>query len=286
MKQIERNGIVYYQFEILSEFPELVHGIFTRVGGVSPAPYHSLNVGAGVGDSRENVSENRRRVARTLGFDDSVVLQTWQKHGSDVVVVQQYKKQNHDNPPDGDGLITSITNMPLQMRFADCVPFLFYEPKKHVIGIAHAGWRGTLKRTACATVTRMCEEYKCYPEDIIVGIGPSIGSDHYEVGDEVIDAMTKEFGQQIDGLVYPPLHGQNNKRLDLSLANERALRKLGVKHIEQSLINTAAKTHEFYSERVEKQTGQFAAMIALRPPMSLLSYVRGVVGRFWVPKLP
>ena len=73
------------------------------------------------------------------------------------------------------------------MLFADCVPILFYDPRKEVIAAAHAGWRGTFKKVAAEAIMAMKNEFGCEPRDIIAGIGPSICADHYQVGEKVFD---------------------------------------------------------------------------------------------------
>ena len=87
------------------------------------------------------------------------------------------------------------------MRFGDCVPILFHDPKKKVIGIAHAGWLGTLRGVAQAAVDGMRSHYGCKPEDIVAGIGPSIGVDHYEVGADVITQFQEKYSEDADQIL-------------------------------------------------------------------------------------
>ncbi|MCC6985263.1 MAG: peptidoglycan editing factor PgeF, partial [Anaerolineales bacterium] len=149
----------------------------------------------------------------------------------------------------------------LFMRFADCVPLLFHDPVKKVVGIAHAGWMGTVKGVAEVSVKAMQERYGSKPGDIVAGIGPSIGVDHYEVGGEVADQFRGKFEsdsekilQTRDGRIY----------LDLWTANALQLQNAGVEQIQISGLCTACHLDDWYSHRAEKgRTGRFGALMAL-----------------------
>lgn len=263
MQRIEHQKLVFYQFENLIAFPELAQGVFTRLGGLSPEPFASLNVGLTVGDSVENVQGNRQRVALALGFADEDAFTTWQVHGADVIV-QRGREPQPWPPPKADAIVTNERDLPLIMRFADCVPIVFYDPVQEVIGIAHAGWRGTLAGVGPATVRTMHAAYGSRPEDIIAGIGPSIGPCCYEVGPEVVEQVEAAFGSTAGLVEHHPGNG-HNPHLDLWAANARLLQDAGVSTIEVSGMCTASMTGEFFSHRAEHgQTGRFAAAVMLR----------------------
>jgi len=263
MHRIQHEQMVYYQFEQFAPFGELVHGVFTRLGGLSAEPFQSLNVGLTVGDSVEHVQGNRQRVASALGFSDDDACTTWQVHGSDVIVQRKRGPQSWP-PPRADAIITAERDLPLTMRFADCVPIVLFDPVKQVVGIAHAGWRGMLAGVGPATVRTMSAAFGSQPGDLIAGIGPSIGPCCYEVGPEVVEQVEAVFGG-LDGLVTRPSTNGHNPHLDLWAANARLLAEVGVGHIEVSGLCTASMTHEFFSHRAEKgQTGRFAAAVMLR----------------------
>jgi YfiH family protein len=265
MQRIEQDSQVYYQFDRLRQFARLSHGIFTRQGGVSGPPFASLNVGSTVGDEQANVRENRERLARTLGVRDADIQTTWQVHGANVLVLREADSQWP--PPKADALVTDRVGLPLGMRFADCVPLLFYDPVKKVLGMAHAGWRGTAAGVGPATVEAMGETFGCRPADIVAGIGPSIGPARYEVGLEVAAAIGAAFGD-VDGLIVYPNGGSARPHLDLWEANRRALQMAGVKQIEVAAMCTASNVDEFYSHRAEAgRTGRFGALAVLRGEM-------------------
>jgi polyphenol oxidase len=163
-----------------------------------------------------------------------------------------------------DAILTSSPGLTLYMRFADCVPVLLYDPVRRVVGLVHAGWQGTVVRTAAAAVERMMAEYGSRPADILAGIGPSIGPDHYEVGVDVIQRVQAAFPEHAEALLQS--NGSRERaHLDLWLANQVVLEEAGVKRIETAGLCTACDLDHWYSHRAEKgRTGRFGALIALQ----------------------
>lgn len=258
MRRVEQDGLIYYQFEM---WPGVNHGIFTRSGGVSVSPWHSLNLGGNVGDEPAAVRENHERMYRALCLNSARACTVWQVHSADTVIA--------NGPVRGrrwlalaDSMVTDRRDTPLTMRFADCTPLLFYDPVRGVIGIAHAGWRGTALGVGANTVRTMVEAYGSRPADIQAGIGPSIGPSRYQVGEEVVEAIRAYFGT-IDGLIRrDPADG--SAYLDLWEANRRDLQRAGVEQIEIAGLCTAERTDEFFSHRAEKgRTGRFGAVLSL-----------------------
>ena len=261
MERKRENGLVYYQFEQLAQLDGVKHAVFTRRGGVSSPPFDSLNVGSTVGDDPNSVAANRVRMAEALGLREEDSQTTWQVHGA-VVVTAAEGPPIGDLPPKADGIITDQADVPLVMRFADCVPLIFYDPVRRVVGLAHAGWRGTVAGIGPATVRAMAETYGSRPEDIFAGVGPSIGPCHYEVGPEVVAQVREAFGST-QGLVEAGTES-HGPHLDLWEANRRALEKSGVRRIGVSGLCTACHTHEFFSHRAEAgRTGRFGAVIVM-----------------------
>jgi YfiH family protein len=255
----EAAGLHYFTFESFAP-REVTHALFTRRGGVSPAPWDGLNVGGTVGDERERVRENRLRCFSAAGRDPQSLYDVWQAHSADVVVADS---PHHSSPPEhkADGIITDNPAVTLFMRFADCVPVLLYDPAKRAVGIVHAGWQGTVKQVAAEAVNAMRAAFGSRPEDLLAGIGPSIGPDHYEVGPDVIAQVYQGFGDEADRLL--PRHGEQ-RHFDLWAANRLALKKAGVTKTEVAGLCTACHTRDWYSHRAEKgQTGRFGALIAL-----------------------
>jgi polyphenol oxidase len=261
LHKIARGGPVYYQFEQWLDTLPLVHAVFTRQGGVSAAPWDSLNIGGTVGDNPEAVKRNLSLMYEVLELDGKCACTVWQVHSADTVIA--------DEPPPGrrwlaraDGIVTNRPDVPLTMRFADCVPILFYDPAHRAIGMAHAGWRGVVRQAAVSTLRTMQAAYGTDPDRVQVAIGPSIGPDHYQVGPEVVDAVDQTFGTT-HGLIRRASDGSSY--LDLWEANRLALERAGVRQIEVAGICTASNVSEFYSHRAERgRTGRFGAIIALR----------------------
>jgi YfiH family protein len=252
------NGLRYFTFE---SFPHSVtHAVFTRSGGVSPSPWNSLNVGGTVGDDPARVLENRTRSFAAARRSLDSMYDVWQVHSADAVMTDTPRRRDQAHQK-ADIMFTSNPAVTLYMRFADCVPILLHDPRRAVVGIVHAGWLGTVRGAARAAARAMIETYGSRPADILAGIGPSIGVDHYEVGADVVakveDAFTSAAGQLVQtrgGRTY----------LDLWKCNELQLRSAGVEHVEVAGLCTACHLEDWYSHRAEKgRTGRFGALIAL-----------------------
>lgn len=251
-------SIQYYTFKM---WPDLTHGVFTRKGGVSQQPFDSLNVGGTVGDDLDAVHINHERMYDALQLNRAKACTAWLVHGNDVVVVDG-AVEGRKWIAKADAMITDKLDIPLVMRYADCTPIMFYDPTKQVIGIAHAGWRGTVAGVASATVRAMQDSYSCTPLDIQVGIGPAIGPECYQVGEEVVEAVRDAFGVVDDLIQRNPADG--TAYFNLWEANRRDLQNAGVEQIEVAEICTASNLQEFYSHRAEKgRTGRFGAIISL-----------------------
>jgi hypothetical protein len=229
----EINGLRYYSFEIFSD--AVTQAVFTRRGGASPAPWHSLNLGGSVGDDPKHVAENRIRVFDSLGRAPESIHDVWLVHSTDIVYADNPRPLNMP-PTRADIIFTDNPNVTLFMRFGDCVPILFHDPVKKVIGIAHAGWLGTLRGVVGVAVRGMQERYGCNPKNIVAGIGPSIGVDHYEVGAEVISQFREQYPQDADRILQSK---NGSTHLDLWAANEIQLKRAGVEQAQVSGVCTA-----------------------------------------------
>jgi YfiH family protein len=156
--------------------------------------------------------------------------------------------------------MTNKPNVTLFMRYADCVPLVFVDPVKQAIALAHAGWRGTLQRVAEKTVLGMQEHYGTQPADLVVGIGPAISVENYEVGQEVVAEVEAAFGSAA-GLLKDY---DNKAHLDLAKANEFVLHQAGVMQVELSNLDTFSNPQDWFSHRASGGvTGRFGALVAL-----------------------
>ncbi|MBC8263991.1 MAG: peptidoglycan editing factor PgeF [Anaerolineales bacterium] len=254
------NGVVYYRFANLTSYDEVLHGVFTRLGGVSSSPYESLNVGHLVGDDHEAVEANHDLIYQALGISRGDVATAHQEHGSRVALVGHQDRGRVI--PATDALITDTPGVALMLRFADCLPVLLYDPVRRAVGLAHAGWRGAIKGIAAKTAAAMVEAYGSRPADIIAGLGPCIGPCCYQVGTEVTQLVKARFNHW-QGLLRP--QGDGSFHFNLWEANRRQLTKMGVEEIEVSQLCTACRTDEFFSHRAEKgRTGRFAVILGMR----------------------
>jgi len=253
------NGVRYFQFE---KFPNsIAHAVFTRQGGVSPAPWDSLNVGGTVGDDVERVRGNRARLFTTLNRPLDSSFDVWLVHSADVAYADAPRDPSAESIQ-ADIILTDKPNVTLYMRFADCVPVLFHDPQKGVVGISHAGWLGTVRGVSTATVRAMQAKYGCKPEDIMAAIGPSIGPDHYEIGHDVMMQVQSVFEDDARRLLHTR---KGHTYLDLWMANSIQLQKAGVEQIEVAEICTACHLEDWFSHRAEKgKTGRFGVLIGLQ----------------------
>ena len=255
----------------LDIFPEdgLVHGFSARQGGVSAAPFDTLNMALHVGDAPDAVRENRRRYLHTLGLDPMRVCTVRQVHGTEIVRALRRDAgrgaENYaDALADADALITNDSGVTLMLCFADCVPVLIYDPSHHAIGLAHAGWKGTVQRIAAKTVLRMAEEFGTQPADVLAGIGPSISADCYAVGAEVVAQFRTAFPSAAEQIVQEK---DGVPHLDLWAANRVQLVEAGVpaEHIDTAEICTTCDRSFFFSYRAAGgTTGRLAAVMELR----------------------
>jgi YfiH family protein len=233
------------------------HALFTRRGGVSRSPFATLNVGHTVGDDLSAVKVNHERALGALGWRREDVATCHQVHGANVEIVGL--DDRGQVCLETDALVTDQAGVVLMLRFADCVPVLFYDRRRRVIGLAHAGWRGVPAGVVPATVRKLNEVFGCDPSDLWTGIGPSIGPCCYEVGPEVVEQVSAVMnGCQPFQRVKERFH------LDLWAAVESQLKEVNVGQIEVAELCTACHTAEWFSHRAENgKTGRFGVVIGL-----------------------
>lgn len=255
-----KNGSIrYYTFTTFDEIG-VPHAAITRQGGVSPAPWSSLNVGSTVGDETGRVVENRRKAFSSLGISQSTMYDVWQVHSADVVNAVEPRLPQTPHVK-ADAILTDQSNITLFMRFADCVPILLFDPRKKVVGLVHAGWKGTVLGIAASAIASMQQIYGSRPVDVLAAIGPSICLHHYKVGPEVVAQVKVSFGRQAKQVLQP---ANGAVQFDLWEANRLILLKSGVKRIESAGICTACNLADWYSHRGENgSTGRFGVLIAL-----------------------
>ena len=266
----EIGSLQVWFFENLSICKRIGHFVSTRVGGHSSPPYDTLNLSFNVGDPPGNVHKNRERLMEAVGIPLNSVTTAKQIHGDRIKVVSKALRgkgsADFDGAIDGtDAMVTNVPNTCLMVLLADCVPLLLYDPSKEVIGIVHAGWKGTLRFIAQATIRTLQRRFGSSTGDILVGIGPSVGPCCYQVGEEVVSQVEQAFGttkhivgnRSADGKGY----------LDLWEANLRQVLDAGVPGENIEIARTCTRHHPdvFFSYRHEKgKTGRFGAGIFIR----------------------
>ena len=238
---------------VFAPFPRLIAAESTRHGGVSPAPFYSLNLGKSTPDDPENVAENRRRFARSAGFETGRLAWSYQVHGDRVRCVTE---------PGGaegfDALVSATPGVVLAVSVADCVPILIYDAKNQAVAAVHAGWRGTVMEIVSKTLQAMQARFGTLGGDCFAYVGTCIDECSFEVGDEVAQHFAGPF-KRFDAAA-------GKFFVDLKKANAAQLREFGVpgQQIELSPYSTVLHHAEYFSHRLEKGlTGRMLAVIGL-----------------------
>jgi YfiH family protein len=250
-----RNGASFYQFENLADCCGLDHGVFTRNSGHSRHPFSSLNISYGIGDEEKSVARNREIISGIMG--ELIYIQ--QVHGSEIAVLGRDQKMRN-NPSAGrpliaDAMVTDRSEKYLVIQVADCQSVLMYEPTRQVVANVHCGWRGSIQNIIGRTVDVMNQNFGCRPDDIRVGISPSLGPCCAEFINYKAEIPPEFWGYK-----------DANHHFDFWAISTDQLMKTGVleKNIESGQLCTHCHTEEFFSYRAEKTTGRFAAVIGLR----------------------
>lgn len=224
-----------------------IHGFSTRHGGISPAPFDSLNLG-GSEDDQNNILTNRTIALKDLEVQNFSLCNLKQVHGNKANLAMPGQQE-------GDALVTDKKNQVLAVSIADCYPILFHDVVNNVIGAAHAGWRGTVNRIAETTLHEMFK-LGAQPANIRVAIGQGISQANFEVGKEVIEQFEKNN--------FPTTCWKNN-RIDLNLCNLYVLKQNNIPEENIWMMNRCTFEKDFFSYRREKGvTGRMWAVIAMR----------------------
>ncbi|MFC5450172.1 peptidoglycan editing factor PgeF [Paenibacillus aestuarii] len=257
----------------MDEYPGLTAGFTSRLGGVSRAPYSSLNCGLHVNDLPEDVVRNRERLADALGQPFEAFTYAEQVHSHEIIVVGEQDKGKGRLSRESaiqakDGFITNEKGIMLCAQFADCVPLYFYDPVEGVIGLAHAGWKGTVLKISMATISSMTHTFGSRPEHIRAAIGPSIGVCCYEVDETVASRVREVLNEmpelEVEGVLNAK--GDGKYMLNLQELNRILIRQAGIlsSHIEVTQLCTSCRTDKFFSHRKEGgSTGRMVAWIGL-----------------------
>ena len=251
------NGASYFQFENLAQFAGIDHGIFSRNAGHSQPPFASLNVSYGIGDEDKAVARNRELISGIMGADEMTYIH--QVHGCEIAVLGRNQKAENNSvaggPLTADAAVTDQCQNYLVVQVADCQSVLMYEPTRQVVANVHSGWRGSIRNIIGRTVGAMQQHFGCRPDEILAGIGPSLGPCCAEFINYETE-IPKEFWDYKD----------SDHHFDFWAISCDQLMKAGVpeRNIESSQMCTRCRTASFYSYRAEKTTGRCAAVIGLK----------------------
>ena len=232
---------------LFSENITCTHGFSTRHGGISPAPFDTLNLG-GSEDTRSNIEHNRTLALQALHLSMENLCFLKQVHGSTVCMASPGQQE-------GDALVSDQKNLALAISIADCYPVLFHDAVNGVIGAAHAGWRGTVAEIPARVMERMIA-LGANPQTTMVAIGQGISQARFEVGSEVLEQFEK------NGF---PDTCWNKNHLDLIKCNIFTLQKSGIPLKNIRAMNRCTFEHDFFSYRRDKGlTGRMWAVIAMK----------------------
>lgn len=245
----------------------IAHGFSTRLGGVSAAPFDSLDLGYNRGDDPACVAENYRRFCAAIGADHTRVVKSRQVHTDNIRIVTgaDLGVGLCDSAPyEADGLVTNVAGLCLTVFTADCVPVLLYDPVARCVAAVHSGWRSTAMAIVPKTVDVMGKQFGCEPGNIIAAIGPAIGGCCFQTQKEVPDAMLETYGPMAAPFIRPD--GADHFRVDLRGIIAQSLQNAGLSgdHIDISDHCTTCRADLFWSHRlVGNARGSMAAMIQL-----------------------
>jgi len=268
-----KNGMEYIQFKKLNQYPEIVHGIFLRHGGVSNGVYNSLNTRFNGKDERANVFENYNRICESLDINATKLCKAKQAHTDNVVhitkdMLEEFNIQSL-NETEIDGYIINEKNIFTVVTTADCIPIIIYDPIKQVISNIHSGWKGTVKRIYIRAIEKMINNFNCNIQDIIVCLGPSIGkccftSEEPQFKEYFINIWPNEE----DYILY---ENNNKYHIDLKYLVKTDLKNIGIKieNIFDANICTKCNSKDFYSFRLTTQNkendyGTFGTIVGNR----------------------
>jgi hypothetical protein len=231
----------------LKSVSNLKHCFFSRKNGVSKGIYSSLNCSINSKDNKENVIQNINIVSKKLNCEKKPIVTLNQNHGNKVIYFND--QRDIKNKIIGDAIVTTLKNIAISVLTADCVPILFCNPKKKIIGCVHAGWKGALNGIIENTVDKFLE-LNSNTRDLLVAIGPCINHHHYEVGHD----FYKKFIDQ----------NKNNQQFFIVLNDKKYLFNirsyinakligLAINNIDHIEMDTFSNKENFFSYRRSKK---------------------------------
>ncbi len=266
-----RGTMQYIECRALDECGSITHGFCTRWGGTSEERLTDFNFGVQVGDSEEHLEHNRERLRTAFDLPRDNPATVSQVHGDRLLIIDE-TTQRLDSTAylPYDGILTAVQGIAIGIKTADCVPLLIADRMKRIIGVVHAGWRGTASGIAPNAIERMIHVFASDPNDIIVAIGPSIGPCCYEVDASVFHAFDNTPAQQ---RAFTPGRRAGKWMCNLPAANRLQLLHTGIppENIFSADICTSCRHDIFYSHRAEEgNTGRQISFLMLHEESELM----------------
>lgn len=232
------------------DIPGVKIGVTTRDGGVSEAPFDTLNLGDHVGDNPAHVSENRKRLQ--LALPDQPICWLRQVHGNRTVLA------DHTDCCEADAHWTAQRDTPLAILTADCLPVVIAAKDASCVGIAHAGWRGLSNGILESLLTTL----PLAPAQLFAWLGPAISVNAYEVGDDVRQCLLKTQGERALHYFHPSVRTTGHWMADLPGLATFILHRAGIDTITASRSCTVAEPKDFFSYRRDgPATGRMATVV-------------------------
>lgn len=253
MRRMKSGDIEWLEFELLADLPSLKHGVFLRHGGVSRAPYDSLNVGFSTKDDKVSLQENLNRIIKLFTVNDlkPSLHGVRQIHSKDIHIVTP----DDASFPFADAMITNHPQQALIIKHADCQATILYDPVHHAVANVHSGWRGSVANIYAQIVRMMKSTYQSKPEDLLACIGPSLGPESAEF---------INYKEELPPSFWPfqpkPLY------FDFWEISREQLLTAGLlpHHIECAKICTYRNPQDFFSYRRAEPTGRHGTVVVLR----------------------
>ncbi len=245
-----------------SYFPRLVHAFSPRSFERENGLHEELSLGR-KSDSRSS-AQHRQWLLENLNIDSKELFFVKQVHGDRVFVLDDPQKSaDQVEREEADALITHLTEKPIAVLTADCVPVILYDPEKHVAGAIHAGRKGTQKSIVSKTISMLSKAYGSNPQDVVMALGPAIGGCCYEVDEPCVEPFRQNY-RGWEGFVTA--NSRSRFMLDLLKANAMDAERAGIskENIHRSGECTSCNNDRWFSYRREGTTGRIVSLAMLR----------------------
>lgn len=239
------------------------HAFSTRTGGVTPAPLNDFSMSfLEYPEFKDFVADNKKKMCEILDADYEKLINPEQKHTDNIALVKEIPFKGSFK--ETDGVITNVPGVPVMLMFADCVPVMLFDEKRRVLGVIHAGWRGTSKMIVKKAVEIFKKEFNSSPNEIKAIIGPSISQCCYDVTEEVAHVLNMTIKSNYDNIFFKEKDSKKI-RVDLKTLNFTQLKESGVENIDVATICTSCRNDVFYSYRKDNgKTGRHCAISVIK----------------------